>query len=186
MSDVGSIFSIVQLSTVVVLVIGLVYKYLTHHFGKWKRLGVLYDEPTPLFGNFTDTAMGRKPLLDTIQSLYDRSEGHRYFGIFEGRKPLLVLRDPELVHDVMVRDFTYFVDRNANTVSYKHDKFFEHLVNLRGERWKAIRAKLSPTFSAAKLKLMLADINECTTRLTDNLDEQIANNNGEFVYGPSV
>jgi cytochrome P450 len=100
--------------------------------------------------------------------------------MYEARRPLLVLRDPRLVHAVTVKDFSSFGDRIASKVSFEHDKLFDHLVNLRGERWKSIRAKLSPTFSAAKLKSMMADINECTSRLIFNLDEQVAKNNGNY------
>lgn len=170
--------SFLQFFTFVLLVVLLCYKYLTYHYDKWNKLGVPHLEPTPLFGNFGDSIMGRAPLVDLIQSLYNRYEGYRYFGMYAGRNPSLVLRDPELVHAVMVKDFVHFYDRISNKTSFKHDNLFDHLVNLRGTQWKAIRAKLSPTFSAAKLKLMLGDINVCTSRLVENLNEQISNNNG--------
>uniref|UniRef100_A0A2H8TW02 Cytochrome P450 6a2 n=1 Tax=Melanaphis sacchari TaxID=742174 RepID=A0A2H8TW02_9HEMI len=160
------------------LVASLGYVYLTYHYGKWAALGVSHAAPTPPFGSLSDVAMGRVPLVDVVHSLYQQFDGQRYFGIYEGRKPLLVIRDPQLVYTVMVKDFRSFVDRNANKVSFVHDKLFDHLVNLRGEQWKAIRAKLSPTFSAAKLKSMLSDINVCTARLIDNLNEQITSNSG--------
>nr|QPZ88879.1 cytochrome P450 CYP6DA1 [Rhopalosiphum padi]UOW66127.1 cytochrome P450 6A13 [Rhopalosiphum padi] len=178
MSDVWPI-PFVQLYAVAILLVAfLFYVYLTYHYRRWSRLGVPQAEPTPPFGSLSDVVMGRIPLVDIIQSLYHKFDGHRYFGIYEGREPLLVIRDSELVHTIMVKDFRSFVDRNASKESFKHDKLFDHLVHLRGEQWKAIRAKLSPTFSAAKLKFMLGDINVCTTRLIDNLNNQMMSNNG--------
>lgn len=143
-------------------------------------------EPALLFGNFGDTIVGRAPLIDLIQSLYHRYRDCRFFGMYAGRHPTLVLCDPELVHAVMVRDFVHFYDRIPNKTSFKHDHLFDHLVNLRGAQWKAIRAKLSPTFSAAKLKSMLGDINVCTARLMENLNEQISNKNGMPAIGLST
>lgn len=178
--------SFLQLSTFVLLVVFLGYKYLTYHYDRWKKLGVPYLEPTPLFGNFGDSIMGRAPLIHLIQSLYQRYRGNRFFGMYAGRHPALVLCDPELVHAVMVKDFVHFYDRIPNKTSFKHDHLFDHLVNLRGAQWKAIRAKLSPTFSAAKLKSMLGDINVCTARLMENLDQQISNNNGMPAIGLST
>lgn len=176
MSDV---IPFVQLyAAAVLLVVFLSYVYLTYHYGKWTKLGVPHAVPTPPFGSLGDVVAGRAPLVDVIHSLYREFDGQRYFGIFEGRQPLLVVRDPQLVHTVMVKDFRSFVDRNASKESFVHDKLFDHLVNLRGDQWKAIRAKLSPTFSAAKLKSMLGDINVCTARLIDNLNGQMTNNNG--------
>lgn len=178
MSSVWSIPFVQFYAVAVLLVAFLGYMYLTYHYGKWIELGVPHAAPSPPFGNLREVVMGRVPLVDVLHSLYRRFDGQRYFGIYEGRQPLLVVRDPQLVHAVMVKDFRSFVDRNANKVSFMHDKLFDHLVNLRGEQWKAIRAKLSPTFSAAKLKSMLGDINVCTARLIDNLNLQITNNSG--------
>jgi len=178
MSGVWSIPFVQLCAAAVLLVTFLGYMYLTYHYGKWTGLGVPHAAPSPPFGSLRDVVMGRVPLVDAIHSLYHRFDGQRYFGIYEGRQPLLVVCDPQLVHTVMVKDFRSFVDRNASKVSFMHDKLFDHLVNLRGEQWKAIRAKLSPTFSAAKLKSMLGDINVCTARLIDNLNGQITKNSG--------
>lgn len=166
-------------SLTVVLIVALAgYKYATYHYDKWKKLGVPYTEPVPPFGNIGETIMGRTPLAQSIHAYYERFDGTRFFGIYEARDPVLVVRDPALVHAVMVKDFGSFHDRLANDVSFKHDKLFDHLVHLRGDKWKSVRSKLSPTFSAAKLRSMLGDINECTARLVDNLDAQITHNNG--------
>ncbi|VVC25724.1 Hypothetical protein CINCED_3A014569 [Cinara cedri] len=155
------------------------YAYSTYHHGKWRRLGVPHaGGPTPLLGHLTDVVMGRVPLVHLVHALYGQFDGCRYFGIYEARKPVLVVRDPGLVHSVMVGSFAHFYDRNASKVSFKHDKLFDHIANLRGEHWKAVRAKLSPTFSSAKLKSMMGDMNECTERLIDNLNGQITTNNG--------
>lgn len=178
MSGVWSIPFLQLCAAAVLLVTFLCYVYLTYHYGKWPGLGVPHAAPSPPFGSLRDVVMGSVPLVDAIHSLYHRFDGQRYFGIYEGRQPMLVIRDPQLVHTIMVKDFRSFVDRNADKVSFVHDKLFDHLVNLRGEQWKAIRAKLSPTFSAAKLKSMLGDINVCTARLIDNLNGQMMKNSG--------
>lgn len=175
----AAVMSFLQYSAVVLLAAAaLAYKYATYHYGKWKRLGVPHEEPAPMVGNVGATVAGRAHPKDLLHALYRRYRGHRYFGVYVGRDPALVLRDPGLVHAVMVRDFAHFYDRLRDKTSFRHDQLFDHLINLRGARWKAVRAKLSPTFSAAKLKAMLADMNVCTARLAVNLDEQIANNNG--------
>lgn len=165
-------------SAAILLATFLAYMYATYHYGHWKNMGVPHDPPTTLFGNMGDIILGRKPLYAVVQSHYDRFDGRPYFGMYEARKPALVVRDPELVYTLMIKEFGSFYDRNADKVSFEHDKLFDHLVNLRGEQWKAIRSKLSPTFSAAKLKFMLSDINVCSGRLLENLNRQITRNSG--------
>lgn len=167
-----------QLSTVVLFVIFLGYKFSTYHYDKWKNLGVPHTEPTPFFGHFREILTRKMSLTQLIHTFYQHFEDKEYFGMYEVRNPMLVIRDPKLIHTIMVKDFGSFHDRNAHKISFKYDKLFDHLVNLRGEQWKLVRTKLSPTFSAAKLKLMLGDMNECTMRLIDNLNEQINTNDG--------
>uniref|UniRef100_A0A2S2QKW6 Putative Cytochrome p450 n=1 Tax=Sipha flava TaxID=143950 RepID=A0A2S2QKW6_9HEMI len=170
--------SILQVSAAVAVALLLWYRYLTCTYGKWKGLGVPGPEPEVFFGNFADIVKGRTPLVAFVHQLYNRYHGRRYFGVYGGREPLLIIRDPGIVHDVMVKDFSSFYDRTADDVSFKHDKLFNHLFNMRGEQWKALRSKLSPTFTTTKLRSMMADINDCSRRLIDNLNEQITKNNG--------
>lgn len=160
-----------------VLVLG--YAYVTHHHGKWKALGVPHTPPTPLFGHLGDTIRNRAPLIDAVESLYRRFGGQRYFGIYEARRPALVVRDPALVHAVLVKDFDAFRDRIADDVSFKHDGLFRHLLNLRGGRWKAVRTELTPAFTGAKLRAMMPDVYRCTEMLLEDLDAQsTANDDG--------
>jgi len=156
----------------------LAHKYVTYHYDKWRKLGVPYIEPEPLFGNFRDVFMGRVSLTNLIHAYYGRFGDARFYGMYEARSPTLVVRNPALAHAILISDFGSFHDRRADKVSFEHDKLFDHLVHLRGALWKAVRSKLSPTFSTAKLKSMLGDINVCTGRLINNLEAQITNNNG--------
>lgn len=149
------------------------YAHMTRHHGKWRTLGVPHTRPAPLFGHIGDVVLGRAPLVDVMHALYRQFDGRRYFGVYEARQPALVVRDPALVHAVLVRDSGSFRDRLINNVSFKYDRLFEHLLNMRGDKWKAIRAKLGPTFTSAKLKAMLSDIHECAARLADHLDSQL-------------
>lgn len=174
-------FFIITCFQALLLLIYLAYKYSTYHYGHWKKFAVPHTKPTPLFGHFRETIMGRQHTVELIRSLYYQFENHRYFGIFEVRNPTLVLRDPELVHTVMVKDFGSFCDRRPDKTSFEYDELFDNLVHLRGDKWRAVRSKLTPTFTATKLKSMLGEINICLNRLMDSLDEQTSNNNGKSI-----
>ncbi|KAF0768480.1 cytochrome P450 6a2-like [Aphis craccivora] len=147
----------------------LAYAYCTRHYGHWAALGVPHTKPTPLLGHFAGPTLGRESGTVTVDTLYRRFVGHRYFGVYQLRHPMLVLRDPVLVHSVLATEFASFHDRVMNRTSFEHDGLFNSLVNLRGDRWKAVRAKLSPTFTVAKLKAMFASLHVCTGQLVDKL-----------------
>uniref|UniRef100_A0A2S2R270 Cytochrome p450 n=1 Tax=Sipha flava TaxID=143950 RepID=A0A2S2R270_9HEMI len=147
----------------------LAYRYSTYYYGYWAERGVPHAEPTTLLGHFARPILGRENSAFTVDSHYRRFGGHRYFGMYQLRHPILVLRDPELAHAVLTKDFASFHDRLTSRTSFKHDQLFSNVVNLTGDRWKAVRAKLTPTFTTARLKTMFADLYVCTDRLMNKL-----------------
>jgi hypothetical protein len=48
----------------------LLYLYLTSTHDYWRKRGVPYVKPLPLFGNLMDTMLARKPLGIVFQDLY--------------------------------------------------------------------------------------------------------------------
>lgn len=64
----------------------------------------------------------------------------------------------------MIKDFNHFTDRGLyagiHTNPLNNNIFFTG-----GERWKTMRQKLSPTFTATKLKHMNGQLRECTDSL---------------------
>jgi cytochrome P450 len=58
----------------------------------------------------------------------------------------------------MVRDFQHFVDRPTIISSLYMENM---LINMKGQRWKSVRALLTPTFSSRKLKAMENLVEQC-------------------------
>lgn len=93
------------------LLLGITYRFLTSTFDFWKSRGVQFRKPTVLFGNFSDTLLFRKSLPENIKGMYEWFENERYFGVFRVRSPMLILRDPDLVKDIFVKNFACFSNR---------------------------------------------------------------------------
>lgn len=51
-----------------------------------------------------------------------------------------------------------------------------HLVHIEGDKWKNLRAKLTPTFSSAKLKMMVPTILNVAEHFKDTLNKDIQKN----------
>lgn len=162
-----------------ILTVFSAYKYCTYHYKHWKNLGVPHTKPWPLFGHFADPILGRQSGILILDTLYQHFNCHRYFGVYQLRHPMLILRDPDLVHAVLVKDFGSFHDRLMDRTSFKHDQLFNNLVNLKGEKWKAVRGKLSPTFTIAKLKSMFDELHVCTNQLMKKLAQEVTGDQGK-------
>lgn len=139
--------------------LGILYCFLTSTFDFWKNRGVPFRKPTILFGNFAPMLLFRKSLPEGIKDMYEWFKDERYFGAFRVRSPVLILRDPDLVKNICVKNFTCFSNRGIPVNS--QDPLSAHLFNLEGKKWKSLRSKLTPAFSSGKLKRMFYLLAEC-------------------------
>ncbi|KAE8296549.1 Thromboxane-A synthase [Larimichthys crocea] len=142
--------------------LGLLYWYSVYPFSVLSRCGIKHPKPIPFFGKFLFRQGFFKPINDII-----KTHG-RVCGYYLGRRPVVVVADPDMLRQVMVRDFSSF--SNRMTVRFATKPMSDCLLLLKNERWKRVRSILTPTFSAAKMKEMVPLINTATDALMNNLN----------------
>ncbi|XP_017757760.1 PREDICTED: probable cytochrome P450 6a14 [Eufriesea mexicana] len=153
----------------VVVVLGIYYYYKSI-YDTWKNRGILGPKPTYFVGNFLNILIKKESVSDSVKTWYDEFKHEPVFGIFEGRTPVLVINDLDMVKDVLIRNFSTFVDRGFR-IFPKIEPLMQHLFLLEPERWRPLRAKLSPIFTSGKLKEMFPLIVECAENLETYLDK---------------
>uniref|UniRef100_A0A1B6JSY8 Cytochrome P450 n=1 Tax=Homalodisca liturata TaxID=320908 RepID=A0A1B6JSY8_9HEMI len=156
------------LSSILVVIISLYY-FSVKTYNYWKNRGVKYAKPVPLFGNIMQTIFRKKSNIINQLEIYSMYPDEKYVGMFMFRTPMLMIRDPQLVHCILSKDFVHFYDRGI-TIDERLDLLSLHLVNLRGQQWKSLRSKLTPAFSSGKLKMMCSQLDECAAVLSDYLE----------------
>lgn len=97
------------------LVFGILYFYFTATFNFWENLCVPFKKPTVLVGNFGPLLLFRKSQPEGVKEMYEWFKNERFFGVFRVRSPILILRDPDLVKSICVKDFIYFANRGIPT-----------------------------------------------------------------------
>ena len=85
-------------------------------------------------------------------------------GTFEFKTPAFMLRDPELIKRITVKDFDYFMDHRTFFTAESDPLFANALVLLTGQKWKDMRATLSPAFTGSKIRNMFSLIGVCTIK----------------------
>jgi cytochrome P450 family 6 len=147
------------------------YFYFIRNFNFWKKLGVPYVKPLPLLGNLKDCVFLKVTIGEHFKNLYDEQGDKPYVGIFSFDQPSLLVRDPELVKNILVKDSKIFADR-IMSVDVKLDPVFgKGLFVLKGQRWRQIRVNLTPVFTSVKMKNMFYLVEFCCKDLIDVLDK---------------
>lgn len=103
-----------QILTAFVAVFLALYYYFTSKFDFWRNRGVIGPRPIPFFGNAKDVLLRKIGIGSFITELYKRYDNEAMFGIFISRSPNLVLRDLDLIKDVLIKDFSIFDNRGLN------------------------------------------------------------------------
>lgn len=141
----------------------------------WLYRNVPYREPCPIFGNFGATFTMRKSYTKMLQYFYDSYTKHKYVGIFQARRPTLMITDLEIVKNVFRREFANFSDRTSVSTDTRREPLLRNLSNMSGAEWRAMRQIVTPTFSSAKMKAMFPLIADCANTLQDILQHEATN-----------
>ncbi|KAK7867291.1 hypothetical protein R5R35_002118 [Gryllus longicercus] len=157
----------------VAVAFALLYWYFTATFDYWRRKGVPFLPPEPFFGNMREMTLLRISQAELLQALYHRLEGVPFAGVFQSRRPALLLRSPALVKAFLVKDFAHFAHRDMK-LDERRDPLTANLFTLGGPRWRALRARLTPTFTSGKMKMMFVLMEECAANLVQSLGEPAA------------
>lgn len=92
--------------------------------------------------------------------------------MFDFRMPQYVVRDPEVMKQITMKDFDHFEDHRGFFDASCDKLWGNTLFFMTGEKWRNMRATLSPAFTGSKMRLMFRMINASpilTCKLIDNL-----------------
>ncbi|XP_046617580.1 cytochrome P450 6k1-like [Neodiprion virginianus] len=129
------------------------YLYMTRNFKYWEKQGVFELQPTAFIGNFKDCLLFRRSAGEFLKDLYDKGKGLKYLGFYIFDKPALLIRDPVIIKNVLIKDFNYFSDRFV-AASDTDTLGTANLFSIKNPHWRILRNKLTPVFSSGKLKKM--------------------------------
>ncbi|CAH1400038.1 unnamed protein product [Nezara viridula] len=136
-----------------IIILWLIYKYWISNYKYFEEKGIPSIPGRFPFGSDMDMTLMRKFQGDLFLEMFKKFPSSPYFGLYLMRKPTLIIKDPEYVQVVLVKEFSSFKDRLLIKVP-ESDTLSQHLINLEGDKWKALRNKLSPTFTSGRMKAM--------------------------------
>lgn len=150
------------------VIIYFLYRYGTSTYTFWADRNVPFIKPVPFFGTLWLRIIRKSNMIDDQQMQYKYFGDSRYGGNFLFRKPNLVIKDPQLVEQVLIKDFSTFYNRSLNP-DPKISPLNKNLLTLQDAQWKNLRSKLTPAFSSGKLKVIHQELVQCCDELTKHL-----------------
>lgn len=151
--------SLVIILALISTLIVTAWLYVQHAFGYWRRKNVPYIEPKFPFGTFPNSFLQKLSLADELKNIYEKST-EPFVGVYSSLQPSLLIRDPKLIRDILIKDFSSFYNRGWH-VNEDVDPMARNILVQNGEKWKTARSKFSPAFTTGKLKAMFGSIVEC-------------------------
>ena len=73
----------------------------------------------------------------------------------------LLFRDPELVKNILVKDFQNFMECQISTDEKTDPLWASSVFVKKGQRWREIRTNFTPLFTTGKMKTMFYLVNVC-------------------------
>nr|AGJ51945.1 cytochrome P450 CYP6BQ22 [Dastarcus helophoroides] len=137
----------------------------------FQRMGIPTPPTTFLLGNMRDSISQKRSFGEETKWQYNylKAKNKLHGGIYLFWNAVYFPIDPELIKHIMQNDFHHFVDRGVY-VNEEDDPLSAHLFSLKGKKWKNLRAKLTPTFTSGKMKMMFGVLLKCGKDFVDEID----------------
>lgn len=125
----------------------------------FRDLGIPGPSPSFISGNLSELI-----LKGTAAAFKEWMEKYGDFvGFYNGAFPVLIVKDPELIKKIQIKDFGNFHSRGVSSgFARVHPINKQNLVNTSGDRWKEMRSLLTPAFTTSNMKKMANLMDECT------------------------
>lgn len=162
----------------IVLICLLLYFYLLRSKRFFQRYNLKYEIGIPPFGTFVNTIFKNESWMETLRKIYYKYPNEQFIGLCEiGGEPSFMISDPEIIHKILVTDFSSFVNRYYE-VNDRTDPLIGHeLTNLKTNDWRRVRNTLTPLFTSHKFKeILLPSLIETKLNLLNYLTENLNKN----------
>lgn len=158
-------------------IVAAVY-YVRRQYSLWKNIGAPFVTPTFPLGN-TGELGDKKRMNQLMKEFYDDHHEQPLVGFYFMLSPVCLAVDLDFIKHILVKDFNVFQDRGM-FFNEKADPLSAHLFSIEGEKWKALRSKLTPTFTSGKMKLMFPLVVEKADNMQDKLREMMVEDGNEI------
>nr|UUB32654.1 cytochrome P450 CYP347D1 [Dendroctonus rhizophagus] len=154
------------------LAVVLVIFFIRRRFSYCERKGVPAPKAWSFFGNVLQSFTQKKTVGQIFREIYHTYDTLPLVGAYRTNEPVLIVRDPELISQILVKDSHVFFN-NDFSVDPKLDPMqgASPFVQ-KDQQWRTTRTMLSPGFTSGKMKRLFPLIVKVNQRLSKYLESQ--------------
>ncbi|XP_022913723.2 cytochrome P450 9e2-like [Onthophagus taurus] len=161
---------------ILIFLITLFYYKAIKPYSYWTQRGVKQRKQIYLLGDNAGQIFKRESFYGMIKNLYEHFPQERYFGMYQMLHPTLLLRDPELIKTITIKDFDHFVNHKPLLPESSETIWTKNILLTQDDDWRQVRVALTPNFTSNKMKLMFGIIFETTNTYVkhfQNLNDKV-------------
>lgn len=127
------------------LIVYNIYKFF-QQFKYWKNLGVPSASTREQLRDLYHMFGQKRAFHDVAKDNYKQFDGERFYGVCQGGRQVLVIRDDfHLLRSMMIKDFDHFSKAQGNLLENPHPASYVEEIQMKGitvidgDEWKTVR-----------------------------------------------
>ncbi|XP_018300272.1 cytochrome P450 9e2 [Mycetomoellerius zeteki] len=140
-----------SISVLSIIINALIGYYLFKNFNFFKRHGIIHIPSIPILGVMTPIILRQMSFVDITRRIYNFNRYAKYIGLYATTEPVLMLRDPELIKAIIIKNSDKFINRPTFN-NFNDYMITQSLFSLQNTEWRNIRNLLNFFFTSHKMK----------------------------------
>lgn len=163
------------------LLVCFVYRYVIKTWWFFDERNLRFERGLPLIGTTYRSILGRENICYDLKRVYDRFPNEHIVGMYNfGGKPSYLIRDPELIKQVTITNFDHFMNHQFAFPEESEEIMGRSLLVMRNEKWRRMRAAISPAFTGSRMRLMHGLIVDTAKEFVTSLGKEVDSGSIEF------
>lgn len=165
--------------TLVIACVILTYIYLKKSLSYWVIRNISGPKPLIFFGNLKKSVLRQVSVVNVYKEIYDKYPNNKVVGIFTMTEPALMIRDLEIIKQILVKDFENFPERG---VEFSKEGLGENLVHCDKKTWKLLKTTMSSFFTTKKMNDMVPIMLNEGEKLVEYISNEIKDNSEQEMH----
>lgn len=162
---------------VVTTLMYIIYVLMIKHWNFFTERNIVFERGLPVVGTFfgdIQVLLKKKSVAESVQDVYNRHSNRKFIGMYDiGGVPSYMIKDPELINRITIKDFDYFVNHFFQLDTSLDPLLGRALFSMANQPWRDMRNTLSPLFTGSKMRHMLVLLNECSKDFNEYIRQDI-------------